>query len=88
VFRTPCANHYINLMLEDLGKISFTMKAIDQGSSITKYIYNRAFVLGLMKRFTLKWGVSFFFCFFHVTCLEGNLLVTSPHFEDSTLGKP
>jgi len=55
VFWTPCAAHCIDLMLEDedVGKISFTKEVIDQYRSITKFIYSHAFVLSLMRKFTI-----------------------------------
>jgi hypothetical protein len=52
VFWTPCVAHCIDLMLEDVGKISFIKEVIDQARSITKFIYNHAFVLSLMRKFT------------------------------------
>eukprot|EP00253_Pinus_taeda_P023211 PITA_23211 len=52
LFRTPCATHCIDLMLEDIGKISFVKNIVDSSKSITKLIYNHASVLSLMRKFT------------------------------------
>ena len=52
LFWTPCAAHCIDLMLEDIGKISFVKDIVDSSKSITKFIYNHASVLSLMKKFT------------------------------------
>jgi hypothetical protein len=37
----PCAAHCLDLMLEDIGKIEWVKKTVEQGKSITRYIYNR-----------------------------------------------
>jgi hypothetical protein len=42
----------LNLMLKDVGKISLIKEVIDRATSITKFIYNYAFVLSLIKKFT------------------------------------
>eukprot|EP00253_Pinus_taeda_P018426 PITA_18426 len=52
LFWTPCATHYIDLMLEDIGKISFVKDIVESSKSITKFIYNHTSVLILMRRFT------------------------------------
>jgi hypothetical protein len=52
LFWTPCAAHCIDLMLEDIGKISFVKDIVDSSKSITKFIYNHASVLSLMRKFT------------------------------------
>eukprot|EP00253_Pinus_taeda_P006022 PITA_06022 len=52
LFWTPCAAHCLDLLLEDMGKISFIKEAVDMARSIPKFIYNHAFVLSLMRRFT------------------------------------
>ena len=52
LFWTPCAAHCINLLLEDMGKLSFIKEVIDMARSVPKFIYNHAFVLSLMRRFT------------------------------------
>eukprot|EP00253_Pinus_taeda_P014538 PITA_14538 len=52
LFWTPCAAHCINLLLEDMGKLSFIKEVVDMARSVPKFIYNHAFVLSLMRRFT------------------------------------
>jgi hypothetical protein len=39
-------------MLEDVGKISFIKDVIDQARRATKFIYNHAFVLNLVRKLT------------------------------------
>eukprot|EP00253_Pinus_taeda_P014474 PITA_14474 len=50
LFWTPCAAHCLDLLLEDMGKLSFIKEAVDMARSIPKFIYNHAFVLSLMRR--------------------------------------
>ena len=52
LFWTPCVAHYNDLMLKDMGKIPFIKEVVDHAKSITKFIYNHAFVLSLMRRYT------------------------------------
>ena len=52
LFWTPYAAHCIDLLLEDMGKLSFIKEVIDMAKSVPKFIYNHAFVLSLMRRFT------------------------------------
>eukprot|EP00253_Pinus_taeda_P010395 PITA_10395 len=52
LFWTPCAAHCIDLMLEDIGKIPTVRDIVESSKSITKFIYNHASVLSLMRRFT------------------------------------
>ena len=49
LFWTPCATHCLDLMLEDLGKIPWIKKCVEQARNICKFIYNRAWVLNLMR---------------------------------------
>ena len=51
LFWTPCATHCIDLILEDVRKIHFIKDVINSARSITKFIYNYAYVLSLMKQF-------------------------------------
>jgi hypothetical protein len=39
-------------MLEDIGKIQWVKKIVEQGKSITRYIYNHSWVLNLVKKNT------------------------------------
>eukprot|EP00253_Pinus_taeda_P019670 PITA_19670 len=52
LFWTRCVAHYIDLMLEDIGKIPLVRDIVESSRSITKFIYNHAYVLSLMRRFT------------------------------------
>jgi hypothetical protein len=45
IWWTPCATHCLDLMLEDIGKIEWVKKTVEQGKSITRYIYNHSWVL-------------------------------------------
>ena len=47
-----CSAHCLYSMLEDLGKIDWIKDTIDSAQSITKFIYNHATVLSLMRKFT------------------------------------
>jgi hypothetical protein len=46
---TPCTTHCIDLMLEDIEKIFFIKEVINQARNIPKFIYNHAFILGLVR---------------------------------------
>eukprot|EP00253_Pinus_taeda_P022485 PITA_22485 len=52
LFWTPCAAHCLDLLLEDMGKLSFIKDVVDMARNVPKFIYNHAFVLSLMRRFT------------------------------------
>jgi hypothetical protein len=52
IWWTPCAAHYLDLMLEDIGKIEWVKKTVEQGKSITRYIYNHSWVLNIMRKNT------------------------------------
>eukprot|EP00253_Pinus_taeda_P023589 PITA_23589 len=52
LFWTPCAAHCLDLLLEDMGKLSFIKEAVDMARSVPKFIYNHAFVLSLVRKFT------------------------------------
>lgn len=39
---TPCAAHYIDLILEDTGKISWVSECVANAKKITKFIYNHS----------------------------------------------
>jgi hypothetical protein len=40
IFWTSCVAHCIDLMLEDIGRLVWVPKVVDDAKSITKYIYN------------------------------------------------
>lgn len=52
MFWTPCAVHCIDLMLEDIGKISKVHNVIQNGIKVVGYIYNHTFALNLMRKTT------------------------------------
>ena len=52
IFWSPCASRCINSILEDFCKIDWVNRCILQAQSITRFIYNSSWLLGLMKRFT------------------------------------
>jgi hypothetical protein len=52
LFWTPCVAHCLDLMLEDMGKLDWIKETIDLVRSITKFIYNHASVLSMMRQFT------------------------------------
>ena len=56
LFWTLCVAHCIDLML-DIEKISFVKDIVDSSKSITKFIYNHASVLSLMRKFTNNKGL-------------------------------
>lgn len=52
IFVSPCASQCLNLILEDFSKIDWVNRCILQAQTISKFIYNHASILDLMKRFT------------------------------------
>ena len=52
LFWSPCAAHCLDLLLEDLGKLSWVEKVVEDGRNIAKYIYNHTWVLSLMREHT------------------------------------
>ncbi|XP_073138632.1 uncharacterized protein [Henckelia pumila] len=52
IFWSPCAAHCIDLMLEDIGKMTKVKKCIDKAKQITSFIYNSDKVVNLMKIYT------------------------------------
>ena len=52
LFWSPCAAHCLDLLLEDLGKLSWVEKVVEDGRNIAKYIYNHTCVLSLMRKHT------------------------------------
>uniref|UniRef100_A0A5B7A4G1 BED-type domain-containing protein n=1 Tax=Davidia involucrata TaxID=16924 RepID=A0A5B7A4G1_DAVIN len=50
LFWTPCAAYCIDRMLEDFVKIKWVGECIEKGQKITKFIYNRIWLLNLMKK--------------------------------------
>ncbi|XP_042012021.1 uncharacterized protein LOC121760410 [Salvia splendens] len=54
LFWSPCAAHCIDLMLEDIGKISLINGVIKKSIALTGYIYSKMGVLNMMIRYTNK----------------------------------
>eukprot|EP00253_Pinus_taeda_P007232 PITA_07232 len=54
LFWTLCAAHCLDLLLEDMGKLSFIKEAVDMARSVPKFIYNHTFVLSLMRRYSRR----------------------------------
>ena len=52
LYWTPCAAHCIDLMLEDIGKISSIKLALKKCMFINGYIYTHIPVVNMMRRFT------------------------------------
>ncbi|XP_057856023.2 uncharacterized protein LOC131065524 [Cryptomeria japonica] len=52
LFWSPCAAHCLDLLLEDIGKLSWVKKVVEDGRNITKYIYNHTWVLNLTREHT------------------------------------
>lgn len=50
LFWTPCAAYCIDRMLEDFMKIKWVKECMEKSRRITKFIYNRAWLLNLMRR--------------------------------------
>lgn len=50
LFWTPCALYCIDQMLEEFAKLNRVHDCIEKGQKITKFIYNRAWLLNLMKK--------------------------------------
>ncbi|XP_041996329.1 uncharacterized protein LOC121746510 isoform X2 [Salvia splendens] len=50
LFWIPCATYCIDQMLEDFKKLNRVRDCIEKGQKITKFIYNRIWLLNLMKR--------------------------------------
>lgn len=50
LFWTPCATYCIDQMLEDFMKLNRVRDCVEKGQKITKFIYNRIWLLSLMKK--------------------------------------
>ncbi|KAL6519725.1 hypothetical protein OROMI_032619 [Orobanche minor] len=50
LFWTPCATYCIDQMLEEFMKLNRVRDCIEKGQKITKFIYNRIWLLNLMKK--------------------------------------
>ncbi|XP_010248064.1 PREDICTED: uncharacterized protein LOC104590993, partial [Nelumbo nucifera] len=52
LYWTPYPAHCLDLMLEDIAKLSMVSRVIERGKTITNFIYNYSIVLNLMRSFT------------------------------------
>ncbi|KAL7096883.1 hypothetical protein ACP275_10G108600 [Erythranthe tilingii] len=52
IFWSPCAAHCIDLMLEDIGKMTKIKRCIEKAKKITSFIYNSDKIVNLMKSYT------------------------------------
>ncbi|XP_057951116.1 uncharacterized protein LOC131145956 isoform X2 [Malania oleifera] len=52
IFVSPCASQCLNVILDDFSKIDWVNRCIIQAQTISKFIYNNASMLDLMKKFT------------------------------------
>lgn len=52
IFVSPCASQCLNLILEEFSKVDWVNRCFQQAQTISKFIYNNASMLDLMKRFT------------------------------------
>ncbi|XP_012090130.1 uncharacterized protein LOC105648374 [Jatropha curcas] len=63
IFVSPCASQCLNLILEEFSKVDWVNRCILQAQTLTKYIYNNASMLDLLKKFTggqdiIKTGIT------------------------------
>ena len=52
LYRTPCAAHCIDLILEDIEKLPNIKRTLERAISLNGYIYNRSGLLNMMRHFT------------------------------------
>ena len=52
LYWTPYATHYIDLILEDIGKLPNIKRTMERVISPNGYIYNRSGLLNMMRHFT------------------------------------
>ena len=56
IFWNPCATHFIDLMLHDIGDLFMHANTIKKAKKITVFIYRYLRVLDLMRKYTKKGG--------------------------------
>ncbi|KAE8654899.1 protein argonaute 5-like [Hibiscus syriacus] len=54
LYWTPCAAHCLDLMLEDIGKISKVRVTLKRAMALNGFIYSRTGVVNMMRKFTEK----------------------------------
>jgi len=47
---SPCAAHYLNLILQDISKIPHVVDLAQQGSQVIKFLYNHKWSLGWLRK--------------------------------------
>ncbi|EOY23434.1 hypothetical protein SCA6_004698 [Theobroma cacao] len=52
IFVSPCASQCLNLILEEFSKVDWVNRCILQAQTLSKFLYNNASMLDLMKKFT------------------------------------
>lgn len=52
IFVSPCASQCLNLILEEFSKVDWVNRCILQAQTLSKFVYNNASMLDLMKKFT------------------------------------
>ena len=52
LYWTLCAAHYIDLILEDIGKLPNIKRTLERTISLNGYIYNHSRLLNMMRHFT------------------------------------
>ncbi|KAI3989869.1 hypothetical protein MKX01_040839, partial [Papaver californicum] len=52
MYWTPCAARPVNLMLEDIGKVKWVNMILEHAKRVTRFIYNHAVILNMMRRYT------------------------------------
>ena len=52
IFWTPCTAHILNLVLRDMGKLSWIGPIVNDGKDIVKFIRTHHFALALFRRFS------------------------------------
>ncbi|XP_044467392.1 uncharacterized protein LOC123197253 [Mangifera indica] len=52
IFVSPCASQCLNIILEEFSKVDWVNRCILQAQTVSKYIYNNASMLDLMKKLT------------------------------------
>ncbi|XLS65678.1 hypothetical protein HN51_025652, partial [Arachis hypogaea] len=52
LFWTPCATHYLDLMLEDIGKLPLIKKTIKRAISLVSFTYSHSSTLAMLRHFT------------------------------------
>ena len=48
----PCATHFIDLILDDIGKLPNIKRTLERAISLNGYIYNHSWLLNMMRQFT------------------------------------